>query len=140
MTLVGHSLGAAIATLDAVYLKLALPASTTIKVINHGSPRIGNQAFANYIDAAGVSIGVSMPLDVRAYANVFARTSSPSSPVSPMLPTLSLLSLVDSSDMFTPRVRTTSRPTMQLGRRASVSGSLKAAAESRSDKFQFLAP
>lgn len=49
--LIGHSLGAAISTLDAVYLMLWLPSSTQLRVIIHGSPRVGNQAFANYVDA-----------------------------------------------------------------------------------------
>lgn len=51
VTLVGHSLGAAIATIDGVYLQLALPVGTTFKHVIHGSPRVGNQQFADYIDA-----------------------------------------------------------------------------------------
>jgi predicted lipase len=51
VTTVGHSLGAAIALLDAVYLPLWLPSSTTFKTIVYGLPRVGNQAFANYVDA-----------------------------------------------------------------------------------------
>lgn len=51
VTTVGHSLGAAIALLDAVYLPLWLPSSTKFKTIVYGLPRVGNQAFANYIDA-----------------------------------------------------------------------------------------
>jgi predicted lipase len=51
VTLVGHSLGAAISTIEGVYLKLALPPSTTFKHVLHGSPRVGNRQFANYIDA-----------------------------------------------------------------------------------------
>ncbi|KAF8306839.1 alpha beta-hydrolase [Clavulina sp. PMI_390] len=51
VTLTGHSLGSAIASIDAVYLKLNLPSSTTFKTVIHGTPRVGNQAFANYIDA-----------------------------------------------------------------------------------------
>lgn len=66
---VGHSLGGAISLLDAMYLLLHLPAGTTVKTISYGMPRVsllglmqplesqlctlqvGNQAFANYIDA-----------------------------------------------------------------------------------------
>ncbi|KAF8127693.1 Alpha/Beta hydrolase protein [Boletus edulis] len=51
VTMVGHSLGAAISLLDSVYLPLWLPAGTTFKTITYGLPRVGNQAFANYVDA-----------------------------------------------------------------------------------------
>ncbi|EIW87351.1 lipase [Coniophora puteana RWD-64-598 SS2] len=51
VTLVGHSLGAAIALIDSVYLPLHLPASTSFKTYNYGLPRVGNQAFADYVDA-----------------------------------------------------------------------------------------
>lgn len=51
VTLVGHSLGAAISTIEGIYLKLALPSTTTFKHVLHGSPRVGNQQFADYIDA-----------------------------------------------------------------------------------------
>ncbi|KAG0697948.1 Alpha/Beta hydrolase protein [Suillus ampliporus] len=51
VTMVGHSLGAAITLLDSVYLPLWLPAGTTFQTIGYGLPRVGNQAFANYVDA-----------------------------------------------------------------------------------------
>ncbi|KAJ7577987.1 Alpha/Beta hydrolase protein [Mycena floridula] len=51
VTLVGHSLGAAIALLDAVYLPLHLPSSISFSMFGFGTPRVGNQAFANYVDA-----------------------------------------------------------------------------------------
>ncbi|KAJ7589465.1 lipase [Mycena floridula] len=51
VTLVGHSLGAALSLLDAVYLSLHLPSSIKISVIGYGMPRVGNQAFADYIDS-----------------------------------------------------------------------------------------
>lgn len=44
----GHSLGAAIALLDAVYLPLHLPTGTTFSTTVFGLPRVGNAAFANY--------------------------------------------------------------------------------------------
>ncbi|CAE6439007.1 unnamed protein product [Rhizoctonia solani] len=47
----GHSLGGAIATLDALYFKLNLPSTTLIKAVTFGLPRVGNQAFANLIDS-----------------------------------------------------------------------------------------
>ena len=49
--MVGHSLGAALALLDAVFLPLHLPSSTSFKIIGYGMPRVGNQAFADYVDA-----------------------------------------------------------------------------------------
>ena len=51
VTIVGHSLGAAIALIDAVYLPLHLPSSTTFKYVGYALPRVGNPAFANYLDA-----------------------------------------------------------------------------------------
>ncbi|KAF7978371.1 hypothetical protein HWV62_743 [Athelia sp. TMB] len=51
VTVVGHSLGGAIALLDSVYLPLHLPSSTTFKTVTYGLPRVGNPAFANYVDA-----------------------------------------------------------------------------------------
>ncbi|KAI0339395.1 lipase [Trametopsis cervina] len=51
VTLVGHSLGAALSLLDAVYLPLHLPAGTAFKAVLYGLPRVGNQPFATYIDA-----------------------------------------------------------------------------------------
>ncbi|KAJ7577990.1 Alpha/Beta hydrolase protein [Mycena floridula] len=51
ITLVGHSLGAAISLLDAVYLPLHLPSSISFSMFGFGAPRVGNQAFANYVDA-----------------------------------------------------------------------------------------
>ncbi|KAH8104123.1 alpha/beta-hydrolase [Cristinia sonorae] len=50
VTIVGHSLGAALALLDSVFLPLHLPASTTFKTVGYGMPRVGNQAFATYVD------------------------------------------------------------------------------------------
>ncbi|KDQ19508.1 hypothetical protein BOTBODRAFT_28084 [Botryobasidium botryosum FD-172 SS1] len=51
VTVVGHSLGGALALLDGAYLKLQLPAGIQIKVVTHGMPRVGNQWFADWIDA-----------------------------------------------------------------------------------------
>ncbi|KIJ21143.1 hypothetical protein PAXINDRAFT_6912 [Paxillus involutus ATCC 200175] len=64
VTMVGHSIrqymsvlalhphiGAAITLLDSVYLPLWLSAGTTFQTICYGLPRVGNQAFANYVDA-----------------------------------------------------------------------------------------
>ncbi|KAH9479278.1 Lipase [Psilocybe cubensis] len=49
VTMVGHSLGAALALLESVYLPLFIP-DATFKTIGYGMPRVGNQAFATYID------------------------------------------------------------------------------------------
>ncbi|KAL0961293.1 hypothetical protein HGRIS_006253 [Hohenbuehelia grisea] len=51
VALVGHSLGGALSALDALYLRLNLPADVNIKVVTYGTPRIGNAAFAKYFDA-----------------------------------------------------------------------------------------
>ncbi|KAF8238162.1 lipase class 3 family protein [Tricholoma matsutake] len=50
VTIVGHSLGAAIGLLDAVYLPLHIP-GVTFRMIGYGMPRVGNPEFASYIDA-----------------------------------------------------------------------------------------
>jgi pimeloyl-ACP methyl ester carboxylesterase len=51
VTIVGHSLGGALALLNGLYLGLQLPKSVTVKVISYGMPRVGNQAFADFIDS-----------------------------------------------------------------------------------------
>ncbi|KAF9073596.1 lipase [Rhodocollybia butyracea] len=50
VTTTGHSLGAALSLLDALYLKVQIP-SASVKFIGFGLPRVGNQAFANLIDS-----------------------------------------------------------------------------------------
>jgi predicted lipase len=47
----GHSLCAAIAFLDPVYLQLHLPVGTHISIVCYGMPRVGNSALVNYVDA-----------------------------------------------------------------------------------------
>ncbi|KAF5379409.1 hypothetical protein D9615_006490 [Tricholomella constricta] len=51
VTIVGHSLGGAIALITSVYLPLHLPAGTTFRTVTYGMPRVGNKAFADYVDA-----------------------------------------------------------------------------------------
>ncbi|KIJ32819.1 hypothetical protein M422DRAFT_265302 [Sphaerobolus stellatus SS14] len=51
VTLVGHSLGAALALFDALYLPLHLPSGTTFKLVGYGMPRVGNDKFAEFINA-----------------------------------------------------------------------------------------
>lgn len=50
VTTVGHSLGAAISLLDAVYLPLHL-SGVSFKSVLYGLPRVGNGNFADYVDA-----------------------------------------------------------------------------------------
>ncbi|TBU36393.1 alpha/beta-hydrolase [Dichomitus squalens] len=56
VTVVGHSLGAAIALLDAVYLPLHLPSDVNVRYVGYASPRVGNQAWANYVDSLHMDI------------------------------------------------------------------------------------
>ena len=51
VTVVGHSLGAALALLDGIFFSLQLPEGVTVKVISYGMPRVGNQAFADFVDS-----------------------------------------------------------------------------------------
>ena len=51
VTVVGHSLGAALALLDGVFFSLQLPEDVTVKVIGYGMPRVGNQVFADFVDS-----------------------------------------------------------------------------------------
>ncbi|KAK0188338.1 alpha/beta-hydrolase [Armillaria mellea] len=51
VVLTGHSFGATLATLDALMLNDALT-NVSIQTITFGSPRIGNQAFADFVDAS----------------------------------------------------------------------------------------
>ncbi|KZT00598.1 lipase [Laetiporus sulphureus 93-53] len=55
ITIVGHSLGAAISLLDSVYLPLHIP-DASYAYYGYGLPRVGNQAFANYVDASSVVV------------------------------------------------------------------------------------
>ena len=43
--------GAALSLLDSVYLPLHFPSGTSFQTILYGLPRVGNQAFADYVDA-----------------------------------------------------------------------------------------
>jgi len=50
VTVAGHSLGAAIGLLDAVFLPLQIP-GIELEMVGYGMPRVGNQEFANFVDA-----------------------------------------------------------------------------------------
>ncbi|KAL0567541.1 hypothetical protein V5O48_014454 [Marasmius crinis-equi] len=47
----GHSLGASVAILDALMLKQELDSSVEIQTTLFGTPRVGNQEFADFVDA-----------------------------------------------------------------------------------------
>ncbi|KAI0746036.1 alpha/beta-hydrolase [Earliella scabrosa] len=47
----GHSLGAAVASLDAAMLRMALPADVAVDAIVFGLPRVGNSAWADLFDS-----------------------------------------------------------------------------------------
>ncbi|OBZ77266.1 Lipase [Grifola frondosa] len=49
--LVGHSLGGALAQLDALFMTLNLPSSIHVKAVTYGTPRVGNSAYAAWYDA-----------------------------------------------------------------------------------------
>ncbi|KAH7098244.1 lipase [Auriculariales sp. MPI-PUGE-AT-0066] len=49
--LTGHSLGAALSVLDAIALQMVLPKDTQFRITTFGQPRMGNQNFADYVDA-----------------------------------------------------------------------------------------
>ena len=46
----GHSLGAAVASLDAAMLRMALPSDVAVSSVVFGLPRVGNQAWADLYD------------------------------------------------------------------------------------------
>ncbi|CAE6480829.1 unnamed protein product [Rhizoctonia solani] len=50
ITFTGLGDGGAIALIDALYHSTRVPTTTTIKVVTHGMPRVGDQAFADYVD------------------------------------------------------------------------------------------
>ncbi|EMD37275.1 hypothetical protein CERSUDRAFT_113928 [Gelatoporia subvermispora B] len=51
VSVTGHSLGAAVASLDAIMLKMHLPSSVAITTTVFGLPRVGNQDWANLVDS-----------------------------------------------------------------------------------------
>ncbi|KAI0703251.1 alpha/beta-hydrolase, partial [Earliella scabrosa] len=48
---VGHSLGGALAEIDALYMTLNLPSSVHVKAVTFGTPRVGNPAWATLFDS-----------------------------------------------------------------------------------------
>ncbi|KAN0132757.1 alpha/beta-hydrolase [Lactarius tabidus] len=51
VTVTGHSLGAALALLEGVQLRIQLDASVDVRVIGYGMPRVGNKNFAKWVDS-----------------------------------------------------------------------------------------
>jgi len=51
VTLIGHSLGGALAELDSLFLTLNLPSDVHIKAVTFGTPRVGNPQFASFFDS-----------------------------------------------------------------------------------------
>ncbi|KAI0917326.1 hypothetical protein AcW1_007458 [Taiwanofungus camphoratus] len=49
--LIGHSLGAALAELDSLYMALNLPSNIHVKGVTYGTPRVGNAAYATLFDS-----------------------------------------------------------------------------------------
>jgi len=51
---VGHSLGGALALLEALFLTVNIP-TASVKSVTYGTPRVGNPAFAQLIDSKVIS-------------------------------------------------------------------------------------
>jgi len=49
--LIGHSLGGALAELDSLFMKLNLPAGTTVRGVTYGTPRVGNEDWSAFFDS-----------------------------------------------------------------------------------------
>ncbi|KAI0765188.1 alpha/beta-hydrolase [Fomes fomentarius] len=49
--LAGHSLGGALAEIDALFMTLNLPSSVHVKAVTYGTPRVGNAAWASLFDS-----------------------------------------------------------------------------------------
>ncbi|KAI0788151.1 lipase [Fomes fomentarius] len=55
VTTVGHSLGAGISLLDAIFLHLQIP-DATVRFVGFGSPRVGDDPFVNWVDTLGIQV------------------------------------------------------------------------------------
>ncbi|KAF8623157.1 hypothetical protein AX17_007545 [Amanita inopinata Kibby_2008] len=64
IAIVGHSLGGALAIISSVYFRLWLPAGTTINTVTYGMPRVGNQAFVDYVNGFGGNTRINNKYDI----------------------------------------------------------------------------
>ncbi|TFK39674.1 lipase [Crucibulum laeve] len=64
VTLVGHSLGGALAVIATAHLSVNLPSTISLRTITYGMPRVGNQAFADFINARSVMSRVNNKDDI----------------------------------------------------------------------------
>jgi hypothetical protein len=51
VTVVGHSLGGALAELDSLFFTLQLPSNTAVSAVTFGKPRVGDKDFAEFFDS-----------------------------------------------------------------------------------------
>ncbi|EIW80990.1 alpha beta-hydrolase [Coniophora puteana RWD-64-598 SS2] len=52
VTLIGHSLGGALAELECMYMHLNLPSNIAVRGRTYGTPRVGNAAWASFFDSS----------------------------------------------------------------------------------------
>ncbi|KAI0709753.1 Alpha/Beta hydrolase protein [Earliella scabrosa] len=55
VTAVGHSLGAGISLLEAIFLRLHIP-DATVRFVGYGCPRVGDNAFVNWVDQLDIQV------------------------------------------------------------------------------------
>lgn len=53
VTLVGHSMGGALATIGLLHLSYNLPSTISLRAVTYGTPRVGNAAFVSEVNARG---------------------------------------------------------------------------------------
>ncbi|KAF5316579.1 hypothetical protein D9619_006735 [Psilocybe cf. subviscida] len=63
VTVVGHSLGGAIAIISSAHLKKSIP-TATVKTITYGAPRVGNAAFANFANGLSDMVRINNKKDI----------------------------------------------------------------------------
>jgi hypothetical protein len=54
VTLTGHSLGGALAVVATAQMAANLPSNISLRTITYGAPRVGNQAFVDYVNSRAV--------------------------------------------------------------------------------------
>ncbi len=55
-TLTRMHTGAAVGLLDALFLRLNIPSDVAVRFVGYALPRVGNQAFADFVDGSGVQV------------------------------------------------------------------------------------